>query len=82
MSKKTPARLRELATELGASSRNLADVFLDKSVYFSLDTFKNLGTFALNVGRTYFSLLIQAYICILIRCLHCTPPIRIQEIAF
>ena len=28
-----PARLRELATELGASSRNLADVFLNIPVY-------------------------------------------------
>ena len=31
--KKVSARLRELATELGASSRNLADVFLDIPVY-------------------------------------------------
>ena len=29
MSQKTSARLRELSTELGTISRNLADVFLD-----------------------------------------------------
>ena len=39
MSKKTPARLRELSTELGAISRNLADVFLDISVYFTKVSF-------------------------------------------
>ena len=33
LSKKMSARLRELATELGASSRNLADVFLDIPVH-------------------------------------------------
>ena len=33
MSKKTPARLRELSTDLGTISRNLADVFLDIPVF-------------------------------------------------
>ena len=37
MSKKTSARLRELAPSSVASSRNLADVFLDNPVYMDRD---------------------------------------------
>ena len=33
LAKKTLARLRELATVLGASSRNLADIFLANAVH-------------------------------------------------